>query len=94
MSSSKSPPQVSLFIHGQKVASKSKNFRNIVNPATQEVIAVVPFATVEEVNDAVASAVEAFKTWKKTPIGVRSRIFLKYQPVSYTHLTLPTKRIV
>jgi malonate-semialdehyde dehydrogenase (acetylating)/methylmalonate-semialdehyde dehydrogenase len=27
----------------------------------------------------VASAKEAFKTWKKTPIGARARIFLKYQ---------------
>ena len=78
-SSSKHPPQVALFINGEKVFSKSANFRNITNPATQEVIAVVPFATVDEVNAAVASAAEAFKTWKKTPVGARSRIFLKYQ---------------
>ena len=51
-SSSKHPPQVALFINGEKVFSKSANFRNITNPATQEVIAVVPFATVDEVNAA------------------------------------------
>src|SRR5690554_7453286 len=26
-----------------------------------------------------ANAKEAFKTWRKTPIGARARIFLKYQ---------------
>lgn len=74
-----SVPQIPLFIDGKKVASKSNNLRHIVNPATQEVLATVPFATVDEVNAAVESAREAFKTWKSTPIGTRSRIFLKYQ---------------
>jgi len=39
----------------------------------------VPFATPDEINAAVANAKEAFKTWRKTPIGARARIFLKYQ---------------
>lgn len=77
--SAQNVPQIPLFINGQKVSSKSTNLRNVVNPATQEVLATVPFATVEEVNQAVESAREAFKTWKKVPIGTRSRIFLKYQ---------------
>ena len=77
--SAQNVPQIPLFINGKKVASKSTNLRNVVNPATQEVLAIVPFATVDEVNQAVESAREAFKTWKKVPIGTRSRIFLKYQ---------------
>jgi malonate-semialdehyde dehydrogenase (acetylating)/methylmalonate-semialdehyde dehydrogenase len=77
--SAQNVPQIPLFINGKKVSSKSTNLRNVVNPATQEVLAVVPFATIDEVNQAVESAREAFKTWKKVPIGTRSRIFLKYQ---------------
>ncbi len=50
----------------------------MINPATQDVLAKVPFATTAEVDAAVA-AKEAFKTWRKTPIGTRARIFLKYQ---------------
>ena len=72
-------PTVKLLIGGQFVESKTTQWRNVVNPATQEVLARVPFATPEEINAAVASAKEAFKTWKKTPIGTRSRIFLKLQ---------------
>ncbi|MBU3565879.1 CoA-acylating methylmalonate-semialdehyde dehydrogenase [Polynucleobacter sp. MWH-HuK1] len=70
---------VPLFINGKFVQSKTQNFRDVVNPATQEVLAKVPFATKDEVDAAVSAASEAFKTWKKTPIGARARIFLKYQ---------------
>jgi len=72
-------PTVKLLINGQLVESKTTQWRNVVNPATQEVLARVPFATPDEVNAAVANAKEAFKTWRKTPIGARARIFLKLQ---------------
>ncbi|MBD2840569.1 CoA-acylating methylmalonate-semialdehyde dehydrogenase [Pseudomonas sp. JM0905a] len=76
---SSSVPSVKLLINGEFVESKSQQWRDVVNPATQEVLARVPFATQDEMNAAVAAAQEAFKTWRKTPIGARARIFLKYQ---------------
>jgi malonate-semialdehyde dehydrogenase (acetylating)/methylmalonate-semialdehyde dehydrogenase len=72
-------PNVPLLIGGQLVASRSEQWRDIVNPATQKLLARVPMATPAEVNAAVASARLAFATWRKTPIGARARIFLKYQ---------------
>ncbi|UUY06696.1 CoA-acylating methylmalonate-semialdehyde dehydrogenase [Pseudomonas sp. J452] len=72
-------PTVKLLIAGEFVESQSSQWRDIVNPATQQVLARVPFATPEEMNAAVAAAKNAFKTWKRTPIGARARIFLKYQ---------------
>ncbi|MDH4565252.1 CoA-acylating methylmalonate-semialdehyde dehydrogenase [Pseudomonas sp. BN414] len=74
-----STPKVKLLINGEFVESKTTQWRDVVNPATQEVLASVPFATQDEMNAAVAAAQEAFKTWRKTPIGARARIFLKYQ---------------
>ncbi|MCS6765036.1 MAG: CoA-acylating methylmalonate-semialdehyde dehydrogenase [Candidatus Protistobacter heckmanni] len=70
---------VKLLINGKMVESKSTEWRPIVNPATQEVLAQVPFATKAEVDAAVAAAAEAFKTWKNTPIGARMRIMLRLQ---------------
>ena len=70
---------VKLVIGGKFVESTTTEWRDVVNPATQEVLARVPFATPAEVDAAVASGKEAFKTWKKTPIGARARVFLKYQ---------------
>ena len=72
-------PTVKLLINGEFVESKTTQWREVVNPANQQVLARVPFATDKEMNAAVASAKQAFKTWRKIPIGARARIFLKYQ---------------
>src|SRR5258706_701831 len=74
-----SSPTVKLLINGKFVESRSQVWKDIVNPATQEVIARVPFATAEEIKAAIAAAAEAFKTWKHTSIGTRARIMLKLQ---------------
>jgi len=72
-------PTVPLLINGERVESRTKQWRDVRNPATQEVLARVPLATPEELNAAVSAAKEAFKTWRNAPIGTRARIFLKYQ---------------
>ncbi len=73
------PVTIHHFIGGKAYPSKSTEWRDVTNPATQEVVARVPFATSEEVNLAVASAQEAFKTWRSTSLGARMRIMLKLQ---------------
>ena len=80
-------PTVKLLINGKFVESKTTEWRDVVNPATQEVLARVPFATPAEVDAAIASGKEAFKTWKKTAIGTRARIFLKYQQLIRENMT-------
>ncbi|AJK48886.1 CoA-acylating methylmalonate-semialdehyde dehydrogenase [Burkholderia plantarii] len=72
-------PTVPLLIDGEFVESGTSEWRDIVNPATQEVLARVPFATVDEVDAAARAAHAAFAKWKTTPIGARMRIMLKYQ---------------
>src|SRR5881394_3347928 len=72
-------PTVKLLINGKFVESNAKQWRDIVNPATQEVLARVPMCDEAEVAKAVHSAAEAFKTWRNTPIGARARIMLKLQ---------------
>jgi len=76
---STSTPRIALLIDGEFVQSRSSQWQDVVNPANQQVLAQVPMATMDEVNAAVASAKQAFKTWRKTPIGTRARVFLKYQ---------------
>jgi malonate-semialdehyde dehydrogenase (acetylating)/methylmalonate-semialdehyde dehydrogenase len=72
-------PTVKLLINGQFVDSKTQVWKDVVNPATQEVLARVPFATKDEINAAIAAAATAYKTWKNTPIAARARIMLKLQ---------------
>ncbi|ULT70067.1 CoA-acylating methylmalonate-semialdehyde dehydrogenase [Pseudomonas sp. BC42] len=77
--------QVKLLIDGEWVQSQSQEWHDIVNPATQEVLAKVPFATAAEVDAAIAAAQRAFQTWKLTPIGARMRIMLKLQALIREH---------
>ena len=79
-------PTVKLLIGGEFVESQSNEWREVINPATQQVLARVPMSTTDEVNAAVAAASRAFKSWKKTPIGTRARIFLKYQQLIREHM--------
>ncbi|TVP56961.1 MAG: CoA-acylating methylmalonate-semialdehyde dehydrogenase [Halomonadaceae bacterium] len=81
MATSKSPsvPTVKLLIDGQFIESTSGDWQDVINPATQEVLARVPMATPAELDAAVASAKAAFQSWRHTAIGTRTRIFLKYQ---------------
>ena len=78
---SKAVPTVKLLIDGKFVESKAREWRDVVNPATQEVLARVPMCGADEVEAAVRSAAEAFKTWRNTPIAARARIMLKLQEV-------------
>jgi len=72
-------PTVKMLLDGKFVESRSNEWRDVVNPATQEVLAQVPFATDEELDAAVASAKRAYATWKNTPLAARARIMLKLQ---------------
>lgn len=74
-----------LLINGEFVESKTQQWQDIVNPATQEVLGRVPFATPDEVNAAIAAAQNAFADWRQTPIQARMRIMLKLQELIRTN---------
>jgi hypothetical protein len=74
-----------LLIDGEWIESQTTQWQDIVNPATQQVLAKVPFATAAEVNAAIEAAQRAFQTWKLTPIGARMRIMLKLQALIREH---------
>lgn len=77
---------VKQLINGEFVDSKTEQWIDLTDPATQQVIAKVPQTTDDEINEAVAAAKEAFKTWRKTPINTRARIFLTYQALIREHM--------
>ncbi len=74
-----------LLIDGQWVQSSTQEWRDIVNPATQQVLARVPFATAAEVEAAIGAAQRAFQSWRHTPLGARMRIMLKLQALIREH---------
>jgi malonate-semialdehyde dehydrogenase (acetylating) / methylmalonate-semialdehyde dehydrogenase len=80
-------PTVKMLLDGKFIESQSGEWHEVVNPATQEVLAQVPFATDEELDAAVASAKQAFKTWKNTPLAARARVMLKLQALVREHMS-------
>ena len=51
------------YINGKWVSPKSNKSIKVINPATEDVCAEISLGSKEDVNDAVLSAKEAFKTW-------------------------------
>ncbi len=65
-----------LFINGQAVEGGREAFP-VNNPATGEAFAQCPAATPEQVDEAVAAAQEAFKTFRNTPDAELKAMLLK-----------------
>ena len=55
------------FIDGQWVESTAKEWSDVVNPATGEVVAKVPSSDAAEVARAVEAAAAAYPEWRRTP---------------------------
>ena len=81
------PAAVKLLINGEFIGSKTDEWHDVVNPATQQVLAQVPFATDAEINAAVSAAKAAYQSWKHTPIAARTRIMLKLQALVREHMS-------
>eukprot|EP00758_Cryptobia_borreli_P007658 Tbor_TRINITY_DN5318_c0_g7::TRINITY_DN5318_c0_g7_i1::g.4697::m.4697/K00140/mmsA, iolA, ALDH6A1; malonate-semialdehyde dehydrogenase (acetylating) / methylmalonate-semialdehyde dehydrogenase len=75
------PVTVKMLIDGKFIESKATTFTNVMNPATGDVIAKTPNCTVEEMEAAVASCADAFKTWKEVSVSNRIRVMLKFQAI-------------
>ena len=64
------------FINGEWVESKGE-IKDVVNPATCQVIARVPISTEDEINDAVEAAQDAYWEWRTTPPVARARYLFR-----------------
>src|SRR6266404_7759205 len=56
-----------LWIGGRAVPARTTRYGEVTNPATGEVLRHVPFATREDVDDAVRAASAAWDAWRAAP---------------------------
>ncbi|XP_075976866.1 putative methylmalonate-semialdehyde/malonate-semialdehyde dehydrogenase [acylating], mitochondrial [Anticarsia gemmatalis] len=75
---SSAAPTTKLYIDGQHVESKTSNWIELTNPATNEVIGRVPEATQEELNAALESSKKAYKSWSQSTIMTRQQLLFKF----------------
>src|SRR3546814_10211227 len=71
------------FIGGQWVDSKGGKQHQVINPATEQPASTIVLGTAADVDDAVAAAKAAFKSWSQTTrderLAVLARIVEEYQ---------------
>ncbi|RCN38719.1 methylmalonate-semialdehyde dehydrogenase [Ancylostoma caninum] len=70
---------VKLWIDGQPVESKTTEWLELTNPATNEVISLVPKATQAEMQAAAASCKKAYESWKNTSPLTRQQTLFRLQ---------------
>ncbi len=75
-----------LYIEGKFIESESEEIIPTMNPAKDEAIAHVPFATKDEVDMAVDAAVRAFEKWKEVPIPTRIQYIYRMKYVIEEHM--------
>ena len=66
------------FMNGATVAGNGDTL-DVTNPANQEVLATIPYATAGEIDAAIAAAGEAQREWREVPTPERARLMFKYQ---------------
>ncbi len=67
-------PKLNLLIDGQWTEGRSGHKEPVINPATEEVIGEVPFASAEDLNEALAASQKGFRAWSATPAIKRQAI--------------------
>jgi len=77
--------RVNHWINGQRVPGTSGRSGPVFNPATGETAREVDFASVEEVNAAVAAAKAAFPAWRATSISKRTEIMFRIRNLVEVH---------
>lgn len=86
-------PTMKLFIDGKFVDSKTNDWIDLHDPATNEVVTRVPKSTKEEMENAVASAKRAYKTWSQTSILTRQQVMLRFQHLIRQNMSELAKNI-
>jgi malonate-semialdehyde dehydrogenase (acetylating) / methylmalonate-semialdehyde dehydrogenase len=77
--------RVSHWINGAPSAGTSGRSGNIFDPATGAVARQVDFASVEDVDRAVAAATAAFPAWRATSLSKRTEILFRIRNLVDTH---------
>src|SRR6202162_3750283 len=74
------------YVAGSWMESKSADWKEVINPATGEIIALTPLSTAVEGAPAVKAAATAFRDWRRTPAEDRIQPLFKLKMLLEDHL--------
>ncbi|PYT17383.1 MAG: methylmalonate-semialdehyde dehydrogenase (CoA acylating) [Acidobacteria bacterium] len=73
------------YVNGKWEAAAGSQLHPVMNPATGEVIARVPYATAEQVDRVARAAHEGFLKWRETPVVDRVQVLYRYKALLDRH---------
>ena len=76
---------VSYYINGAWEKPEGGDLHPVVNPASGQVLAQVPYATESQVDRAVRAAHDAFLTWREVPVVDRVQVLYRYKALLEQH---------
>src|SRR5271169_1426504 len=74
------------YVDGNWLESKSAEWKEVINPATGETIALTPLSTAMEVDAAVEAASAAYRDWRRTPAEDRIQPLFKLKMLLEDHV--------
>ena len=79
--------EIKHWINGALSTAKAERHGEVFNPATGEVTAHVDFASVQDVDQAVNVATEAFKTWRHSSLTKRTQVLFAFRELMNANKT-------
>src|ERR1700731_243054 len=74
------------FVNGRWVESRSNEWRDVINPASGEILASVPMSDEAEVLAAIQAAQAAFPAWRRTPAEDRIQPLFRLKMLLEEHI--------
>lgn len=87
------PTTTKLFLDGKFVESKTTDWIDLKDPATNKIVTRVPKSTQSEMLAAVASSKAAFKQWSQTSILTRQQVMFKLAQIIRANMKLLAESI-
>ena len=78
-------PAVKNFIQGKFIGTTGRKALDVISPLDGNLLSTVPISQSADLDAAVSSAMEAFKTWGKTPIKERVQVFFRFKMLLEKH---------
>ena len=79
--------QIGHFINSKQVIPSDEEVISVFSPIDGSLLGTVPSASEKTVNEVVACAKQAFKTWSKTPVKERVQVLFRFKTLLETHIT-------
>lgn len=74
------------YVNGKYQVSQTNTYNKVYNPSTGEITVEVPCCTLDEINEVIGIAKEAYQKWAKVPVVKRVQILYKVRQLIEEHM--------